>query len=177
VVERVEQGSPAEKAGVKSADVLVRLAEHDVRNSLDMARALLDRNAGDQLPVVVRRKGEPQNLELVLRSVQRAVQPATDAVWRKLGLRLQTVSPDTVARNNTQLRGGLTVAEVSANGVADRSGIQRGDILVGLHIWETLTLDHVTFAVSHPDLATFNPITFYVIRGGQIRKGSLQIAD
>ncbi len=179
VVDRVEPGSPGEKSGAKTGDVLVRLGDVDVRNSLDLSRAMLDRSAGDHLPLVVRRKGESQNMELVLQSSQRAApsSSSSDIIWRKIGLRLQVVAPESVARTSPQLRGGLTVLDVSANGVGDRSGIQRGDILVGMHVWETLALDNVAYVLSQGDLASFNPVTFYVIRGGQIRRGAMQITD
>jgi serine protease Do len=178
VVDRVEPGSPGDKGGAKPGDVLVRLGDQEVRNSLDLARALLERSAGEALPMAIRRKGESQNLELVLQHPQRSSSspPSTaEAVWRKLGLRLQAVAPEVVARGSSQLRGGLAVAEINPNGLADRSGLQRGDILVGLHVWETLTLDNVAFVLDHPHLASFNPVTFYVIRAGQVRRGSLTL--
>jgi hypothetical protein len=31
--------------------------------------------------------------------------------------------------------------------------------------------------LSHPDLANFNPLCFYIIRAGQIRRGWLQQLD
>src|SRR5262249_40459577 len=177
VVERVEPGSPADKTGVKAGDILVRVSDQEVQSSLDLARALLDRSAGDPMPLVVRRKGEPHNYELVLQSPQRPTPSPADLVWRKLGVRLQTVSPEVVARTSPQLHGGLAVVEIQPNSVADRSGIQRGDILIGLHQWETLTPDNVAFVLSHPDLTTFNPLSFYIVRGGQVRRGWLQSVE
>jgi serine protease Do len=98
-------------------------------------------------------------------------------VWRKLGLRLKPVDVELVSRASQQLRGGLAVADVSAGGLADKAGIQRGDILVGLHHWETLTIENVTFVLTHPDLANFNPLCFYIIRSGQVRRGWFQQID
>ena len=57
---------------------------------------------------------------------------------------------------------------------AERTRIQRGDILIGLHQWETLTLDNVMYVLNHPEASTFTPLQFFVIRGGQVRRGSLQ---
>ena len=64
---------------------------------------------------------------------------------------------------------------INAEGPAARSGIKKGDVLVGLHQWETLNLENVTFVLNHPDLANFQPMSFYVLRTGQVRRGSLQI--
>ena len=51
---------------------------------------------------------------------------------------------------------------------ADKAGIRCGDILVGLHEWEMLTQDNVMWVLNNPDLATFNPVKFYIIRGSQV---------
>jgi serine protease Do len=82
-----------------------------------------------------------------------------------------------VTRANPQLHGGVSVTDVRADSPAAKAGIQRGDILVGLHQWEMLTLDNVLFVVNHPDLASFSPLRFYIVRGGKIHQGQLQQVD
>jgi serine protease Do len=174
VVEGIEADSPAARTGVQIGDVVTQLAGQDVTCTLDLERALLERAPGEHLPLVVRRGDTSKRLELVLTAAEHRGPSPVDLVWRKIGARLQPVHGDQVARSSQQLHGGLAVVEVETNGVADRSGIQRGDILVGLHTWETLTVDNVAFVLTHPDLATFHPVTFYIIRAGQIRRGWLQ---
>jgi serine protease Do len=186
IVEKVEAGSPGSAAGVHKGDVLLRVGEQRVESSLDLERAVCEAKAGEKLSMVVRRAegvaqttgasaaGSEVKLELSLGAVERPAPGASaDVIWRKLGVRLQPAPADAVARANPQLRGGLAVAEVSAEGVAGRAGILRGDILVGLGQWETINADNVTFVVTHPDLASFSPVKFYLIRNGQIRRGSL----
>jgi serine protease Do len=68
----------------------------------------------------------------------------------------------------------MAIIDILADGPAARAGIQRGDILIGLHQWETLSLDNVLFVLNHPDAGTFTPLQFFVIRGGQVRRGNLQ---
>jgi hypothetical protein len=41
---------------------------------------------------------------------------------------------------------------------------QLGDILVGLHVWPTTSLQQVTEVLARDDLAELNPIKFYVVR-------------
>jgi serine protease Do len=176
VVDRAEAGSPAAVAGLQAGDVIVKVNGQAVACGLDLERALLEEHAGDKVPLVVRRKEAEQRLELVLASAERAAPAAGagDVVWRKLGVKLQPVSPEVVSRVNQQLHGGLAVTEVRADGVAAKAGIQRGDILVGLHSWEMLSLDNVLFVLNHNDLATFNPLRFYIIRAGQVHRGWIQ---
>jgi serine protease Do len=177
IVERIESGSPAGQAGFQPGDILVRVEDVRVGSSLDLERALLEHSPGEHLAVVARRGGADQRFDLVLRSLEQAAPAANDLAWRKLGVHLRPIDTELVSRMSQQLHGGLAVTDVNPQSPADKAGIQRGDILVGLHSWETLTLDNVNFVLTHPDLANFNPLCFYIIRSGQIRRGWLQQVD
>jgi serine protease Do len=175
LVERADPGSPAARAGIQPGDVVARVGNLRTICGMDLERALLDHAAGDSVPVVVRRKGAEQRLDLVLQTVEQPTAAGSaDLIWRKLGLRLAPVSTESVARSNRQLHGGLAVVGLDPEGVAARSGIQRGDILIGLHQWETINIDNVHYVLTHPDLASLNPIRFFIIRSGQIHRGWLQ---
>jgi serine protease Do len=79
-----------------------------------------------------------------------------------------------VSRAHPQLRGGLVIGEVVADSPAARAGLRNGDILVGLHQWEMLTLDNVVYVLNHPDRQSFSPLKFYILRGGQVHRGWVQ---
>jgi serine protease Do len=177
LVERTELGSPAAKAGLQRGDVVVRVNDQAVSCALDLERILLEGRPGDHVPVVLRRKDEELRLNMVLAAADRTASAGGDLVWRKLGLHLQVVAAETVTRANAQLHGGLAVVDVRADGPAARAGILRSDILVGLHQWEMLSLDNVLFVLNHQDLASFNPLRFYIIRAGQVHRGWIQQVD
>jgi serine protease Do len=174
VVDRLEANSPALKCGLQRGDVLVSVGSQPVTCTLDLERALLDTRPGETVPVVVRRQDAEQRFDLVLQGADRSLPTANDLAWRRLGLRMQAVSSELVSRTNKQLHGGLAVVEVNPAGPAAKAGIQRDDILVGLHQWEMLSLDNVSFVLGHPDLASFSPLRFYIIRSGQVHRGWLQ---
>jgi serine protease Do len=171
VLEQAEPSGPAAQAGAQAGDVLVRVGEVPVASSLDVERGFLDKGVGERVPVVVRRGGVEKTFEVVLQSANRAGPASADVIWRKLGVRFRPVSSAMVTRVNEKLHGGLAVVAVSNEGVASKAGIKRGDVLVGLHHWETLSVDNVAFVLNHPDLASFNPLCFYIIRSGQLRRG------
>jgi S1-C subfamily serine protease len=62
----VRPGSPAEKAGVRAGDVIVRFAGVDVKTLEDLTFALRGRRAGDEVPVVVLRDGREHTVRAVL---------------------------------------------------------------------------------------------------------------
>jgi serine protease Do len=175
VVDRTETGSPAERAGLKAGDVVLAVGTVKVACGFDVERGFLDRKPGEQVAVFVNRKNKEERLQITLASTDRTNRPAaSDVVWRKLGVRLAPIDADVVTRVNRQLHGGLEVTAVSEESIAARAGIRRGDILVGLHTYETLSVDNVLFVLTHPELPSMNPLSFYILRSGQVRRGWLQ---
>jgi serine protease Do len=176
-VAAVDPSGPGLSAGVLAGDVVLRVGDQSVHTSLEFERALLERTTGEKIALVVNRDGSEKSLDLVLQATDRAPAQSPDLIWRKLGAKLSPAAADLVTRVNPALHGGMMVTDVSADGVASRAGFQRGDILIGLHQWETLTADNVNYVLMHPDLATFNPVRFFIIRNGQVRRGWLPQID
>jgi serine protease Do len=178
VIDRLDSTGAAAKAGLQRGDTLVRVGDVSVCCTLDVERGLLD-HGGEKVPVVVRRSGTEQKVELALEAARAApaAAPGGDMAWRKLGIRLTPAPVENVTRVKPQLRGGMVVTELRSGGAADKAGIQRGDILVGLHQWEMLSMDNVQFVLNHADLASFSPVQFYILRSGQLHRGTVQPAD
>ncbi len=65
-VASVVPGSPAEKAGVKEGDVLLKFAGKDVENLRGYSGILKELEPGQTVTVVLDRSGEPQTLEATL---------------------------------------------------------------------------------------------------------------
>jgi serine protease Do len=77
---------------------------------------------------------------------------------------------------NTAYRGGLAIVAVRADGPAARQGIRQGDILVGMHKWETISQENVSYILGLPELTQLDPIKFYIIRGNETFSGHLSVS-
>jgi aminopeptidase YwaD len=62
----VRPGSPAEKAGIRAGDIIIRFAGVDVKTLEDLTFALRGRRPGDRVEVVVVRDGREHRTETVL---------------------------------------------------------------------------------------------------------------
>jgi aminopeptidase YwaD len=60
----VRPGSPAEKAGLKAGDVIIKLATFPIKNVYDYTAALGELKPDEQVDVVIRRDGKELSLKL-----------------------------------------------------------------------------------------------------------------
>ena len=65
-VVRVTAGSPAEQAGVEVGDVIVSIGGTEITSTADVQSAVREHRPGDQVKVVVDRKGDRRTFELAL---------------------------------------------------------------------------------------------------------------
>jgi serine protease Do len=176
VVEAVEADSPAAAAGLKSGDVILNMADTPVTGPLEFYRATLEEKPGAQIPIRINRDGENITLDLRLAAARTATPTGSGLQWDLLGLELRPM-PDEQFRQQfqTRYRGGLVVAAVRPDSPAAAQGIRRGDVLVGMHIWETVSLDNVAYIINRPDFASINPVKFYILRGEETLYGYLPV--
>ncbi|MCA9248601.1 MAG: trypsin-like peptidase domain-containing protein [Planctomycetales bacterium] len=176
-VTRIDDGSPAADSGLKRGDVIVEVDRLPVQRKLDVERAMLGRKAGEEIDLVVRRDGQRLNMSLVLGEPSRGPQTTEQRAWNVLGMRLRRVSAGQLEQYNSRYRGGLLVTDVREESPAARQGIRSGDILVGMHIWETVSLDNVAYVLNRSDLAELEPLKFYIVRSGETLFGHLSVAQ
>jgi serine protease Do len=183
-VAKVEAASPAEVAGLKPGDEIIRIGTLATSRPLDLERALLDREPGETVAVEVRRGSEMLVLDLALAKQQAAAAPQRVAstnkpadAWSALGLRLTQEPRSTFQRRSTRYRGGMRVEAVRPDSPAAQEGIMSGDILVGMHRWETASEEDIQYIVSRPNLADMGKIKFYVLRGQNTLYGHLNVAS
>jgi putative serine protease PepD len=72
-VRTVVPGGPADKAGLRAGDVILRVGGQAIEDPGDVAEAIFDRRAGDRVAVTIERDGEQRTVQVTLaRQPQRA---------------------------------------------------------------------------------------------------------
>ena len=175
-INEVDAGSPAEIAGLKPGDVVSSVGDCPVARSLDFERALLGRGVAEEIPLVVQRNQQVVNLSIKLTQNPKGTSGPVDLAWDLIGLKYDSVSAKQFRAHQTRYRGGLMVTAVRPDSPAFKQGIRRGDILVGMHVWETVTPENVSYILNRPDFATIEPLKFYILRGNETLYGHLQVS-
>jgi serine protease Do len=165
VVEAVHRESPAESVGMRAGDVIKRVGDQAVTSQLDIERALLGRKPGERVPVLLARSGGEEQIQLALAAAPHQSRSLEDRCWDQLGIRLDGMPASSVRKLQARYRGGLLVTDVRPDGPAAAQGIRAGDILVGLHVWETIAADNVAYILDRADEDQLGPLKFYILRG------------
>ncbi|MFL5485769.1 MAG: trypsin-like peptidase domain-containing protein [Gemmatimonadaceae bacterium] len=161
VVGSVVAGSPADRAGIRAGDVIVRSRNRTLRNPYDWYAELLELRVGESDSIVVRRGSR----EIPI-SVQVVDLPDVNAprvtVLREI--ELITVTPPIRAQYQIQSRQGALVNRVSER-VQQQIGLQAGDVIVQINRTPITNAEAVNRI-----LTTYGRggIRMYFERGGQI---------
>lgn len=168
VISEIQPGSPADLAGIKPGDHVIKAGDIEVTNPLDIERGLLDVHPGEKAEMVVMREGQEQKLPLEMQHFPRAVPDAADQVWRSIGAQVQPVTSEYVAGVSPKFRGGLFVRSVAPNSPAAQASIQKGDILVGMKAGarelETIKPDNVLYILRLPEVSKLQSVECYIVR-------------
>ena len=135
LVRGVEEGSPAEKAGIEAGDIITRFDGKPIEKPADLPRAVGNTKPGSQVALTVFRRGAIQDLKITVAEIE-PEKVATAAPEKKaspakiahLGLSLSDLSE--AQKKEARVRSGVRVdAAVEA---AARAGIREGDLILAV---------------------------------------------
>jgi S1-C subfamily serine protease len=133
-VRAVTNDSPADKAGLKPGDTIVRVGDQAVRDPEGLVAVLARHKVGDQVELRVLRDGAEKAMTVTLgeRTVARApdAPPARATRAGFLGVQSQPLTPQERDRLGVAADAGVVVTDVMADSPADKAGLKRGDVIV-----------------------------------------------
>ena len=136
LVNSVEKGSPADKAGVEATDIITAFDAKQVESSSDLPRIVGSTRPGAHATVEVWRKGTKRNLTLTVGELQEdrvaasdkpRAKPQAEAAANRLGIVVGELSPE--QKKGLSLSSGLVVTDVRPDSKAD---VRKGDVLLTL---------------------------------------------
>ncbi|MDR2219708.1 MAG: DegQ family serine endoprotease [Methylobacillus sp.] len=140
----VEKGSPAEKAGVQTGDVILKFDGKAVNTSSDLPRIVAATKPNTVVDVDVLRKGNAKTLTLTVGEMpsddKETVRPDKDPAKvapNKLGLALRELTPQQKKRLNG--KNGLLV--IGSEGASAQAGIMRGDVILAVNNSEVQSVE------------------------------------
>lgn len=145
LVVTVEKGGPADKAGIKARDIILKFDEKDVAVSADLPRIVGNTKPGSTVPVYLWRDDSFKTLEIKVGETskddgaehRRLKQNKKSETSNRLGLVLSEITAE--QKKQLEITNGLLVEDMQP-GIAGRSGIRIGDIILGLNSKDVKTV-------------------------------------
>jgi len=131
LVGSVEAGAPADKAGLKPADVIVEVNGQPVESDNDLRFKIAEIEPGTKVDIKVIRDGKEKILSVKLEEYPSEQEQQASASPRKdLGFSFTTLTPRRASRYGFRTQEGVIITEVRQYSDADRAGLQAGDIIL-----------------------------------------------
>ena len=132
LVGQVEPGSPADKAGIRSGDIILGVDGHTLEQMAQLPAAIAAKRPGTNVRLDIWRNGSKQGIDVTVGGFDdakaAAAKPAAETKTGKLGLALRELT----AEEKSQLNNDNGVFVESAQGPAAVAGLRHGDVILAV---------------------------------------------
>lgn len=152
LVSSVEPGSAAEKAGIRVDDIIVRINEERIDDSLELRNAIGLKSSGEEIRIEYVRGGETRTVTTEL-GQQQVSQSSGDEIHSGL-------AGAQFASNSTRSSRGVEVTEVTPGSPAAQRGLRAGDVITAVNRRPVQTLGQLR------EVAGSSSILFLLVQRG-----------
>ena len=158
LVTGVENGSPAEKAGIEAGDVITRFEGKAIDKVADLPRMVGNTKPGTKSTITVFRRGSNRDLTVTIaeiepetpvakKSDEQADKPQASAAARQLGLAVAELTD--AQKKELKVKGGVRIEQ--ASDAAARAGLREGDVILAIANTEVGSVKDFEAAVAKAD--------------------------
>ena len=170
LVQSVEAGGPAEKAGVEAGDIVVKVDGRNIEKSTDLPRVIGNTKPGTKSTLQVFRRGSYRDVPLTVAELEpdrpkqaqaseAKPQPPAPAGVAAFGLTVSDLKD--AQKRELNLKGGVVVDAV--DGAAARAGLREGDVIMA--VANTEIADTKQFAAVAAKVDKSKPVNVLFRRG------------
>ncbi len=170
LVQQVQPGGPADKAGIKPGDIITTIDGRNVKDGTDLVTDIASRRPGSTVRLGFLRDGKPQDATVSIGDRDKVFanlgQPEQNATpdnsgqpgEAKLGIVVHDVSQQTAAKLHMP---GVVIQSVRSGSFADLQGLEPGLVIVRINKQATGTKDQFDAVVSK--LKTGDDVVFEIL--------------
>ena len=142
IISNIESGSPAEKAGLKVGDVIVKVGAAKIKNNQDVVFAVRSHLAGEKVPFEIYRDGKKQTVTVTLAEIKDSKTGVTgksngkdilSETGEKYGIKVRTNSKEYATSQGLKESNGVVVLSVSGDSELARIGLQPKDVILEIN--------------------------------------------
>lgn len=148
IVAQVVPGSPADKAGLRTGDLVVSLDGRPIINSAELRNIIGLMQIGEKVTMEVVRDGERKTIKASIAPPDEAKESATDVNRRLAGAAMGAIEESHPLFGKVE---GVLVLNVAQNSPAWNAGLRRGDVIVSANRQPVKTVDDLRKAAKQTD--------------------------
>lgn len=147
----VMPGEPADKAGLRAGDVIIRVGDHDIDSASALTRSVANLKPDTKVDVVAMRNGKEVKVTVKLgerASHSTVAKNGGQSDGAELGVSVQPLSPEDARA--LQLSGdvkGLLVVDVKNGSAAAEGGVRPGDVILSANLKPVTSVDELASIV------------------------------
>lgn len=136
LVSNVQKGTPADKAGLKAGDVILKYDGKPIKDGNELPRYVAATPVDKKVRMLIFRDGKKQEITVIVAKMSdgeaAAVQGETGEN-AKIGINVQELNAELAAKIGIKDTKGLVVVEVKPGSPADGVGISVGDLIIEIN--------------------------------------------
>lgn len=130
LVAEVIDDSPAARGGLRQGDVIMTFDGFEIDEMHELPRAVARTPVGKTVEVKIWRQGKTRTQTIKVDELKDEPSSPTSEVASQLGMTVETLTAEHAESMGLDVKTGVVVVEVDADGVAAEAGVRQGDIIL-----------------------------------------------
>lgn len=170
----VAKGTPAEKAGLKQGDVVVKLDKAPVTNIASLRNAIALMAPGTKVTLGILRDGKPLDINVEIGDFPNAVTAKSGGVEdQKLGITVDNLTADQAKTLGLNDASGVVIKKVENGSVAAWAGLKKGAVILEVNKQKVANVEQFNAALK--EVAKDRPVLFLIKQGERVQYLSIKV--
>jgi serine protease Do len=178
----VVRNSPADDAGLREDDVILKYAGQAVEKTDEFSNLVLETEPGKKVKILILRDGEEKEFEAEIAKRRAVKKRAFHWSGRRfeipigrplLGVQVQELNEDLAPYFNVAKNSGVLITEVSEDSPAEKAGLKAGDVITKIN--DSKIADHRDLIETLEDYEEGEAVTIEYVRKGKTETTEVEL--
>ncbi len=134
IVSDIVEGSPADKSGLESGDVITNFEGKEITNGAELKNLVSSASPGSEITLTILRDGKSKDVSVILEERSGTEMASANSIYNEFGLSVLDVTDELIDKYDIQRPmnsdvQGVVVTDIEENSIAEKSGMQEGDLI------------------------------------------------
>ena len=133
LVADVVKNGPADEAGLKKEDVVIRYRNQKIADSAALQSSVGDTPVGKKVDLTVLRDGKSVDLSVKIGNLENAMRKIAASLEDRLGVVVRPLTADEVQKYNLTPGQGVAIKTLRTDGILAKAGFERDDVIITIN--------------------------------------------